>query len=128
MCIRKSKKFFQPAPPFPVLGQSPGGGSSGRTKWSRKDLLLLQIQVAKDVFHRDALQAGRGKDFLRWPEDRDQPGVRLLKAQLGGQVFLRARPGHRDIQTDQVSLRLPAGDVFGETGSEVDQAASPRQY
>ena len=59
---------------------------------------------------------------------RDQPGVRLLKAQLGGQVFLRARPGHRDVETDQVSLRLPAGDVFGETGSEVDQVASPRLY
>ena len=81
------------------------------------------------IRHRHAFEgrdAGRRKDLQLRAVHRDQPGIRLRQAQLGGQIFLGARAGHRNVQTDQISLGLPAGNVLGEPGSEIDQTASPQ--
>ena len=68
---------------------------------------------------------GRGEHLLRRPDHRNQ-GIppRRGQPQLPGQVLLRARPGHRHVQAQQVAFRLPAGDVFRKAGSVILHASS----
>ena len=55
------------------------------------------------------------------PEDRDHAGAGR-QPQFLRQVVLGAGPGDRDIQAEQVSLRLPPGDVLGKPGSVIVHA------
>ena len=76
------------------------------------------------VRNRHALEGSQagGRENLRLRAmHRNQMIIRAGQPQLGGQVFLHTGAGYGNVQADQVPLRLPAGDVFGEAGAEIDQ-------
>ena len=52
------------------------------------------------------------------PVNRNQRSS-ARQSQFLGQVFLGTGPGNRDIQAKQVSLRFPARDILGESGTVI---------